>query len=61
MPRFNFDLAGARAVHDPHGMIFADCLVAAHFAEEMAANLGEAKPELRGTSSVVSTHTRKTA
>jgi hypothetical protein len=47
MPRFNFDLVGACAVQDRHGMIFADCQVAARFADELAAELGIIRPELR--------------
>jgi hypothetical protein len=33
-------------VHDPQGMIFADCQVPARFADEMAAELSVLRPEL---------------
>jgi hypothetical protein len=55
MPRFNFDLVGACAVHDRHGMIFADCRVAARFADELATELGIIRPELRKNACVVMT------
>jgi len=42
MPRFNFDLVDVRMVHDPQGMIFADCQVAARFADELSV----LRPEL---------------
>jgi len=55
MPRFNFDLVGARAVHDHHGLIFADCRRAARFADELAAELAVIRPELRNSACVVMT------
>ena len=55
MPRFNFDLVGACAVHDRHGMIFADCRIAARFADDLAAELGMIRPELRNNACVVMT------
>jgi hypothetical protein len=55
MPRFNFDLVGARAVHDRHGLIFADCRRAARFADELAAELAVIRPELRNNACVVMT------
>ena len=59
MPRFNFDLVGARAVHDHQGMIFADCQIAARFADELAAELGVVRPELHEKTSVVMTDERR--
>jgi hypothetical protein len=55
MPRFNFDLVGACAVHDRHGLIFADCQVAARFADDLAAELSIIRPELRKNACVVMT------
>lgn len=55
MPRFNFDLVGACAVHDRHGLIFADCRLAGRFADELAAELSVIRPELRNTACVVMT------
>lgn len=59
MPRFNFDLVGARMVHDQQGMIFADCQVAARFAEELAADLAVLRPELCEHACVVMTDERR--
>jgi hypothetical protein len=61
MPRFNFDLfwPGAHMVHDHQGMIFADCRAAAHFADELAADLCMVRPELRDVASVVMTDERR--
>jgi hypothetical protein len=55
MPRFNFDIAGAHTVHDPYGMIFADCQVAGRFADRLADELSFLRPELNETASVVMT------
>lgn len=55
MPRFNFDLVGARNVHDHHGMIFADCQVAARFADDLAADLNALRPDLRERACVMMT------
>jgi hypothetical protein len=55
MPRFNFDLVGACAVQDRHGLIFADCRLAARFADELAAELSVIRPELRNAACVVMT------
>ena len=59
MPRFNFDLLGARVVRDHQGMLFEDCLVAARFAEKMATDLGAIRPDLHGKASVVMTDERR--
>jgi hypothetical protein len=61
MPRFNFDLIGSRVVHDHRGMLFEDCKAAARFAEELATELGVARPELHGKASVVMTDERHDA
>jgi hypothetical protein len=53
MPRFSFDLVGACAVYDRHGLIFADCRLAARFADELAAELSILRPELRQNACVV--------
>jgi hypothetical protein len=55
MPRYNFDLLGARMVRDNQGMLFEDCLVAARFANKMATDLGAVQPELHGNASMVMT------
>jgi hypothetical protein len=55
MPRFNFDLVGACAVQDRHGLIFADRRRAARFADELAAELSIIRPELRNAACVVMT------
>jgi hypothetical protein len=55
MPRFNFDLVGACTVRDRHGLIFVDCGLAGRFADELAAELGVIRPELRNKVSVVMT------
>jgi hypothetical protein len=55
MPRFIFDLVGARRVRDHHGMIFVDCASAARFATELAAELSDIRPELNDHACVVMT------
>jgi hypothetical protein len=55
MPRFNFDLLGARTVHDPNGMVFADCEAAARFANELANELSVLRPELNECAFVMMT------
>lgn len=55
MPRFKFDVIGPPTVKDPHGIIFADCQVAACFANKLASELGAVRPELCGRASVVMT------
>lgn len=59
MPRFNFDLVGARTVHDRHGMIFVDCGAAARFATELATELSTIRPELNDQACVVMTDERR--
>ena len=46
MPRFNFDVVGIRTVADHNGLIFADCQVAARFADNLAAELSILRPDL---------------
>lgn len=46
MPRYNFDLVGTRTVHDHHGLLFADCQMAARFAENLAAELSVIRPDI---------------
>ena len=55
MPRFNFDLVGTRTVHDHRGLLFTDCQVATHFADNMAAELSVIRPELRENACVMMT------
>ncbi len=58
MPRFNFDLVGARPVRDHQGMIFADSAVAARFATALASELSAIRPELNDQACVVMTDDR---
>jgi hypothetical protein len=58
MPRFNFDLIGARTVHDPNGLIFVNCKAAGRFAVELANDLSALRPELHENASVVMTDER---
>src|SRR4051794_37509852 len=59
VPRFNFDLVGACVVRDHQGLVFADCEVAADFAEKLAADLEDIRPELREETCVVMTDERR--
>lgn len=53
MRRFFFDLVGPRLVADEHGLVFEDVRLAARFAENLADDLSDARPELRGSASVI--------
>jgi hypothetical protein len=55
MPRFNYDLVGARTVLDRQGLIFEDCQIAGRFADRLASDLGVVRPELRETACVMMT------
>jgi hypothetical protein len=53
MPRFFFDLVGPKLVADDSGLTLEDARLAARLAEQLARELSDARPELRGSASVI--------
>ena len=53
MPRFFFDLVGPKLLADDSGLTFQDVRLAARFAEQLARDLSDTRPELRGSASVI--------
>lgn len=53
MRRYFFDLDRPKVIADEHNLMFQDVMLAARFAEKLADDLSGARPELRGSASII--------